>query len=243
VTRESDELARAKQRLRKAEAAMFAARAMLSRCSDELKDERESLKLDVKEATDDFFSVQEEVARLIRSGERMQMINEERDFLKRISRDVQVAEEMQEGADAIDALMRGVEPEPVTRAAPMTFTKLTRDVERSPRFPVLQPDAGILAKTDTSTRELDKALNPEPELSASEVEADNRMRKRYGLDPLPEPEVGARVTLQKSVAVLTDAERQAAYRSGRRLAVGHSVLQVDPETGEEHLVRVVTGYR
>lgn len=226
------------ERLRKAEAKLSAARMMHSRCPDEYRDERLSLAEDVQDALDDFFAAQYEVEKCTRSRE------------KEVT---QMFDNDMEQALAPPPMEKAITTAPLVRKA-VEFKPLVR----------VEPDPGLLAKTDSVTGEINKifednALDLEfpglRELSG-ESAGDANMRKIHGLPLVAEDHaasVTAHVTIAKSAGVMSDEERQEAYRaplpifktrtSPDQRPVGHSVEKVDPETGERRLEFVVTGYR
>jgi len=190
VTRESE----LRERLRKAERAVFAARQMLARCPDEYADERASLILDVQEASNEFFAVQEEVEKHHRSRESSEVTQMHNDI-----------------AEMEKALA------PAEKPPQITFTKLTPEEVTFKPIPIVARDPDFLAKADTSTKEIEDALAPEQEpLSPGQVAAEEKFRKIHGLPPVAEdPAVGvtSRVTIAKSAGVMSDEERQEAYRN------------------------------
>ena len=144
-------------------------------------------------------------------------------------------------------LLKSMEESLPPEARRISFQPVVRKAPEFKPIRIVARDPDFLAKVDTSAQDMEAALaGPPAPLSPGQVAAENNFRKLHGLDPLPkpEPEIDYGATLAKSApAVMSQEEREAAYRSGRRSPVGHSVRKVDPETGEEHLVRVVTGYR
>jgi hypothetical protein len=219
-----------RERLQKAADAVFAARDMLARCPDEYRDERASLLLDVQEATEKFFSVQQEVFSVEKKGTPMIEMNMKR---------------AQEDADVIDALVKGVAPPPRDEVVPVTFTKRVSGLELTFK-PITHPvfERSAVAPGADFRKDFDEACAGPQTMSPGQIAAENNMRRIHNEPLLTAQEVDLRVhEFAKSSEVLTQEEREQAYRSGRRSPVGHSVRKVDPETGEEHLVRIVTGYR
>jgi len=167
-----------------------------------------------------------------------------KDFLQRMRDDIACAEESQAAAVAIDAAMGAEQTETLAKAAPVTFTKLTRDqVERPRAFPVIQPalNDDILAQVDDITPALNKVFADTDleiqfpgllELSSGNEEVERNFRKLHGLSE----DTSAPFVRVRSTPELRKAARESESLSGEGVYQGRKYQwQLAGSGDDEHI--------